>query len=100
MTAVFGTTLPPSGLSGSLRRFAFRYSESNWMHWLSLLIADRVNVAEGLISDVRNGHFPNIPKEKGWNAKWKYDRRKTIGNIAVGAGILLLAVLYARKKRK
>ncbi len=34
LTAVFGTSSPPSGLSGSIRRFAFRYSESSYGHWL------------------------------------------------------------------
>src|SRR5690554_482458 len=32
--AVFGTATPPSGVSGMLRRLAFRWSESNWLHWL------------------------------------------------------------------
>src|SRR5690606_39028405 len=45
--AVFGTTLPPSGLSGAIRRQAFKYSESSFGHWLPLLLADRVHVVEG-----------------------------------------------------
>src|SRR5690606_19306556 len=28
ITPLFGTTVPPSGLSGALRRFAFKYSEN------------------------------------------------------------------------
>ena len=53
ITPVFGTSVPPSGLSGWIRRRAFRRSESDLRHWMLLLLADRVNVAEGLVDDVR-----------------------------------------------
>src|ERR671920_1193915 len=53
VSAVFGTSTPPSGLSGMLRRFAFRYSESSSAHWMTLILADRVNVVEGIIDDLR-----------------------------------------------
>ncbi len=49
LTAVFGTPLPPTGLSGAVRRFAFKYSEGKWAHWLALIFADRINVVEGMI---------------------------------------------------
>ena len=64
VSAVFGTTCPPSGVSGMLRRHAFKYSEGKWAHWLTLLVADRVNVVEGIISDIKQGHFPNIIAER------------------------------------
>lgn len=51
ITPVFGTSVPPSGLSGLIRRFAFRRSESDLRHWMLLLMADRVNVVEGLLQD-------------------------------------------------
>src|SRR6476661_4521598 len=47
ITAVYGTSVPPSGLSGMIRRFAFKYSESSYGHWLPLVLADRVNMIEG-----------------------------------------------------
>jgi hypothetical protein len=44
LTPVFGTTLPPKGLSGAIRRFAYRrYSEGRAAHWLLLIAADRVD---------------------------------------------------------
>jgi hypothetical protein len=43
LTPVFGTTCPPKGLSGAIRRFAFRYSEGRAAHWLLLIAADRVD---------------------------------------------------------
>jgi hypothetical protein len=53
ITPVYGTSCPPSGLSGWIRRRAFRHSENNLRHWMMLLAADRVNVAEGLLHDAR-----------------------------------------------
>lgn len=54
LTPVFGTSAPPSGLSGIIRRRAFRRSESDLRHWMLLLMADRVNVVEGLLQDARS----------------------------------------------
>ena len=53
VTPVFGTSVPPSGLSGMLRRRAFRRRENDVRHWMMLLLADRVNVVEGLLEDLR-----------------------------------------------
>ena len=49
---VFGTSLPPRGISGWMRRRAFRHSENDLRHWLMLLAADRVDAAEGIVADV------------------------------------------------
>jgi hypothetical protein len=46
LTPVFGTSTPPRGLSGVIRRYAYRYSEGRAAHWLLLLGADRVNAVE------------------------------------------------------
>ena len=46
LTPVFGTSCPPRGLSGILRRYAYRYSEGRAAHWLILLAADRVDAGE------------------------------------------------------
>jgi hypothetical protein len=46
LTPVFGTSTPPRGLSGVIRRYAYRYSEARAAHWLLLLGADRVDAAE------------------------------------------------------
>jgi hypothetical protein len=43
LTPVFGTACPPRGLSGAVRRVAYRYSEARAAHWLLLLAADRVD---------------------------------------------------------
>ncbi|KAA1429431.1 hypothetical protein F0U47_00055 [Nocardioides antri] len=43
LTPVFGTSCPPRGVSGAIRKLAYaRYSEARAAHWLLLLAADRV----------------------------------------------------------
>jgi hypothetical protein len=50
LTPVFGTSCPPKGLSGAIRRLAYaRYSEAQAAHWLLLLLADRVDVKESIL---------------------------------------------------
>ena len=47
LTPVFGTSCPPKGLSGMLRKLAYRkYSEGRAAHWLILVAADRVDAWE------------------------------------------------------
>lgn len=100
ITAVFGTSTPPSGLSGKIRRYAFNYSESSYGHWLPLLLADRVNVIEGIIDDFKRGHIPNIIAERGWTAEWKYNRPALIEKLIVGALVTsaVVALLSLQKK--
>jgi hypothetical protein len=102
LTAAFGTVSPPSGVSGAIRRYAFKYSEGQWRHWLLLILADRVNSVEGIVDDLSHGHVPNIVKERGWNAEWKYNRQELIKKAAIGAGVAVAAVLLMswRNKRK
>lgn len=93
VSAVFGTAPAPSGLSGAIRRFAFRYSENSYLHWLPLLFADRVNVVEGIVDDLAHGQLPNIWAEKGYNAQWKHDRAGMIQKIAAATLVTTAAVL-------
>jgi hypothetical protein len=47
LTPVFGTSCPPRGLSGMMRKYAYRaFSEGRAAHWLLLLAADRVDALE------------------------------------------------------
>lgn len=97
ISAVFGTSVPPSGLSGMIRRFAFRYSENSYLHWLPLLLADRVNVVEGIVDDFAQGHVPNIFAEKGYVAEWKYDKTGLLTKMAVAAAVVAAAVVLTRR---
>lgn len=71
LTPVFGTSVPPRGLSGLIRKSAYDIPEHFTSHWLLLLAADRIDVLE--------------------------DRLKRYLPIAVVAGGLLLA-FRPRKK--
>ncbi len=43
---VFGTAVPPRLLSGALRKFAYAYPDHWARHWLTMLLADRVDIWE------------------------------------------------------
>jgi hypothetical protein len=43
---VRSSAVPPSGLSGFLRRVAYRIPDHEPRHWLLLMLADRLDVAE------------------------------------------------------
>jgi hypothetical protein len=101
LTAVFGTSTPPSGLSGMIRRYAFKYSESSFGHWIPLIIADRVNVVEGIIEDLSRGYVPNIFAEKGWKAEWKHNPKGLVQKVAVGVLVTTAVVaLISRRSKK
>ena len=46
LTPVFGTSTPPKGTSGAIRKYASKYSEGRAAHWLLLIAADRVDAWE------------------------------------------------------
>jgi hypothetical protein len=93
LPAVVGTSTPPSGLSGAIRRYAFRRSESDWWHWLMLMGADRINVVEGVVEDLAAGRVPNIPGEMGARAEWRHNPGGLV--LKAGTGILLGALLVS-----
>jgi hypothetical protein len=100
LTAVFGTSTPPAGLSGMLRRYAFKYSEGSSGHWLTLLLADRVDVVQGIVNDLRHGIIPNIFKERGWTAEWKYNRKAAVQKMVIGTLLITTVVaLLTRRSR-
>ena len=63
VSAAFGTATPPAGLSGMIRREAFKFSENSYGHWLPLMLADRVGIVEGVVDDL--GHAVHIPYPGG-----------------------------------
>ena len=99
LTSVFGTSTPPSGLSGVLRRLAFRYSESSYGHWLPLMLADRVSVAEGVIGDLKHGHLPNVFAERGLRADWEHNRSALVLRILGRVVLISAAFAYLRSRR-
>jgi hypothetical protein len=98
VSATFGTSTPPSGLSGIFRRFAFKYSESSYAHWLPLMLADRVGVVEGILGDLVHGHIPNIPGELGAKAIWQHNRKGFVKQVILGAILVYAATTYLRAR--
>jgi hypothetical protein len=96
VSAVFGTSTPPSRLSGVIRRVAFNYSESSYGHWLPLMFADRVNMVEGVLDDLAHGHIPNLIEERGWKAEWQHNRPHLVRRVLVGAVLTSAAIAYLR----
>jgi hypothetical protein len=97
LTPVFGTACPPHGLSGLLRDYAYQYGEATNRHWMTLILADRVDMVEKMVGDALRGHPDRYIKEKGWSAFYKYGDTRTRGKyLAFGAlalGAIALAVV-------
>jgi hypothetical protein len=98
--AVVGTSTPPTGLSGALRRLAFKKSESNLLHWMLLLGADRVNMVEGIVQDLSHARVPNIPAERGWPAGWRHNKSGMLMKGAGAVALVALAAGLARQRRR
>lgn len=65
LTPVFGTSTPPAGVSGAIRRYAYKYSEGRAAHWLLLLAADRVDAGEHHLKSFATLHPDNPVTETG-----------------------------------
>jgi hypothetical protein len=100
---VFGTACPPKGLSGLMRDYAYQFSEATNRHWITLLLADRVDVLENLVGDAFRGHPDHYVKEKGWGARIRYAEPQTkyllFGAAAVGAVALGFFAVRALRDR-
>lgn len=104
VTPIFGTSVPPSGVSGRMRDVAYRYSENDVRRWLLLLFADRVNVVEGIGEDLGKGHVPNILGEMGAAAELRHNprgfaRKAAIAVAVAGAAYYLLKARRGREPR-
>jgi hypothetical protein len=100
LTPVFGTSCPPSGLSGRLRDMAYRYSEGRLVRWVGLLFADRVDMVEGIASDLAKLKPPNVVREMGLATEWRYNRAGALRKVAVAAAVLGAAYLLTRRRRR
>ncbi|WCT14928.1 hypothetical protein [Mucilaginibacter jinjuensis] len=99
ITRVFGTSVPPSGLSGMIRRYAFQHSEDRYRHWIPLILADRINVFEGLVEDIKAGEFPDMIKERGLAMEWKHNKIGILKKAATIAVVGTVIFTLTRKKK-
>jgi hypothetical protein len=74
LTPVFGTAQPPSGLSGVMRKFAYKkFSEGRAAHWLILLYADRVDAIEHHLRSLVSLRPDNPITETGVKAEFTHN---------------------------
>jgi hypothetical protein len=98
ITPIFGTSTPPRGLSGMIRRFAYKLTENDIRHWLLLLFADRVDVVEGIGDDLLHGKVPNVLGEMGIKAEWQHNRKGLAQKAAVATAVVGVAYLLMRRR--
>jgi hypothetical protein len=77
LTPVFGTACPPKGLSGVVRRYAYRYSEGRLSHWLLLMGADRIDVLESRVAALVRGQPDDLLRESGILTELKHGGLRT-----------------------
>jgi hypothetical protein len=71
---VFGTAVPPRGLSGRIRAAAYARPDHETVHWLLLLLSDRVDA-------------------------WEHRLRKA-APFALGGAAVVASLNYTRRKRE
>lgn len=98
LTPVFGTTCPPSGLSGRVRDFAYRFSEGRVSRWMLLMLADRIDVAQALRGDLARGYVPDLVRETGLATEWRYNRAE-LARKALIAGLVVAVYTAASRSR-
>jgi hypothetical protein len=98
MTPVQGTSCPPRGLSGLLRAWGYRFGEARLARWMTLLVADRVDVAEGYLGDLLAGRIAMPSAARSLSARWRDDRAFRRA-VTAGAAVAAVAVL-ARWQRQ
>jgi hypothetical protein len=109
VTPVFGTAQPLHGVSGAIRRLAYRrFSEGRLAHWLLLIVGDRVDAWGSHLRSLASLHPDNPVTETGIRSElWaggssrsdRSDRRHQLldpvvvaGPWVAAAGVALLAV--------
>lgn len=107
LTATFGTSCPPRGLSGLIRNLAYRYSEGRMAHWLLLMFADRVDVVESAMGELLRGRPPNVLKEMGLKSELtsghrfaRFSRRRKAYALLAAAPIVAGFMLLRRPKQR
>lgn len=98
ITPLFGTSTPPSGLSGWIRRAAYKLTENDIRHWLMLMLADRVNAVEGLGQDLSRGKVPNVLGEMGIKAEWQHNKAGLVKKAAVTTAVFGIGWYLLRRR--
>lgn len=99
VTPVFGTAQPLHGVSGAVRRLAYRrFSEARLAHWLLLVVGDRIDAGGAHLRSLASVR-PDLPatglrselSADGSARRGRSDRRHQLLDPAVAAGPWLAA---------
>jgi len=99
LTPVFGTSCPPSGLSGRIRDFGYTFSEGRLSRWMTLLVADRIDVLEDVLNDLAKGRIPDVAEEMGLRSELRYNRMGLARKAALGGLCVAAYIAYSRRRR-
>lgn len=99
MTPVFGTKQPPKGLSGIMRAAAYKMTENDIRHWLLLLVADRVDMVEGIGEDLMHGRVPNVLGEMGIKAELRHNPQGLVKKAAITAAVVGIGYYLLARRR-
>jgi hypothetical protein len=70
-----------------------------------LLMADRINMVEGIGQDVRRGFIPNIPAEMGLRSELRHNlpgftRKVMISGAVLGLSVAAVRLISARRRKE
>jgi len=63
------------------------------------LLADRINVVEGILDDLKHFRILNIFTERGMKADWKYNRKELVTKAVIAAAVAGGVIMYLNKKK-
>jgi hypothetical protein len=89
-TPVFGTAQPLHGLSGAIRRAAYRIHEHRARHWMLLMAADRVDVLEDRLGALLTGPLEAVGAESA-AGRVRSNPLPYVAGAAAGAALVLVA---------
>ncbi|HEX9171815.1 MAG TPA: hypothetical protein VF861_04060 [Telluria sp.] len=87
-------------IGGMIRAAAFKTTENDIRHWLLLMLADRVNMVEGLVDDLSRGHVPNVLGEMGIKAEWQHNPAGLVKKAAVAGAVVGIAWYLMGRRRE
>jgi hypothetical protein len=67
---------------------------------LLLIVADRVNMVEGVLDDLRHFRVPNIIKETGMKAEWQHNRKAVYKKAAITTALAVGTYWLITRKRR
>ena len=83
-----------------MREAASKYSENDLRHWGILLLADRVNMVEGVVAGLSRGHTPNLYAETNMKSDFQFNRVGAIKKTAIAALVVGVGIYTVIRKKK